>query len=126
MARDAAEWIRQAEYDFSTASIMRKSGRNFYAVFMCHMAIEKALKAISFLKGEDLPPKTHNLLLLLSLIGKKPPAKIGEFIAQLNEANVATRYPEELSEMIKIYNDEIADAIIAQTQEIFIWIKSML
>lgn len=125
MAKDFAEWINQADYDYETARVMRQSGRNFYAVFMCHMAVEKALKALLFHKTGNVPPKTHNLFWLLSKIEEKPPQQIGEFIVKLNEANVATRYPEALKEMIKIYNNQIADAMITQTQETLSWIRSM-
>jgi HEPN domain-containing protein len=125
MRKDFTEWITQADYDYDTARIMRQSGRNFYAVFMCHMAVEKALKALVFQSTGDIPPKTHNLFWLLSKIEVKPPRLIGEFVIKLNEANVATRYPEELSEMIRIYNDSITDSIITQTQEVLSWIKTM-
>lgn len=125
MEKDFTEWIKQADYDYDTAKLMRQSGRNFYAVFMCHMAVEKALKAVVFQKTGDVPPKTHNLFWLLSKIAVKPSQSIGEFIIKLNEANVATRYPEALSEMIKIYNDTITDSIIAQTLEVLSWTKTM-
>jgi HEPN domain-containing protein len=65
MAKDFAEWINQADYDYETARVMRQSGRNFYAVFMCHMAVEKALKALLFHITGNVPPKTHNLFWLL-------------------------------------------------------------
>ena len=39
MAKSANEWFLQSDYDLATAKIMRTSGRNFYAVFMCHMAM---------------------------------------------------------------------------------------
>jgi HEPN domain-containing protein len=125
MTKSAEEWLKQAEYDFDTAGIMRQSGRNFYAVFMCHMSVEKALKALVFRKSGTVPPKTHNLLLLLTHGGIKPPDTIGRFIVQLNEANVATRYPDELAKMIRTYNDDITDAILAQAREIVSWIKTM-
>ena len=46
-------------------------------------------------------------------------------IVNLNEANVATRYPEELSEMLRIYNEGTAQRIIAETKEVLTWIKTM-
>lgn len=96
MAKNPAEWLKQADYDYDTAELMQQSGRNFYAVFMCHMAIEKGIKALLLLKTGEVPPKTHNLLLLLSKTGIRPSEPIAESIVKLNEANVATRYPEEL------------------------------
>jgi HEPN domain-containing protein len=124
MAKDAAEWIKQSDYDYDTAELMRQSGRNFYAVFMCHMAIEKALKALLLLRTKEIPPKTHNLLLLLTKTGIKPPEIIAENIIRLNEANVATRYPEELSEMIKVYDNDTVIRVLSQTKEALTWIKT--
>jgi len=38
------EWLKQADYDMDTAEFMFAGGRYFYAVFMCHLSIEKASK----------------------------------------------------------------------------------
>ena len=73
---------------------MFSAGRNIYAVFMSHLAIEKALKAIYHQKFAEIPPKTHSLMYLLNKIELRPPIEIGEFIADLDHAGVATRYPE--------------------------------
>jgi len=125
MAKNPAEWLKQADYDYDTAELMLQSGRNFYAVFMCHMAIEKGIKALLLLKTGEVPPKTHNLLLLLSKTGIKPSEPIAESIVKLNEANVATRYPEELTEMIKMYDDVTVKRIISQTKATLSWIKTL-
>lgn len=66
------EWLKQADYDMGTADAMFRSGRYFYAVFMCHLAIEKALKGLYAEVLDATPPKTHNLLYLLDKIGKNP------------------------------------------------------
>ena len=50
MAKDYKEWFRQSDYDYDTAMFMHESGRYFYAVFMCHLSIEKALKGL-YLRG---------------------------------------------------------------------------
>lgn len=42
------EWLRQADYDMETAEAMFESGRYIYAVFMCHLSLEKALKGLYF------------------------------------------------------------------------------
>jgi len=38
------EWLKQADYDMDTAEFMFSGERYFYAVFMSHISIEKALK----------------------------------------------------------------------------------
>ena len=65
MNKKYLEWLRQADYDIETAEFMFNGGRYFYSIFMCHLAIEKALKGLYQFKLEQVPPKTHNLVYLL-------------------------------------------------------------
>ena len=51
MAVNPGEWMRQADYALETAEAMLAANRNIYAVFMCHLAIEKALKGY-FINGK--------------------------------------------------------------------------
>jgi HEPN domain-containing protein len=124
MSKDHKEWILQAEYDMETADIMFNAGRYFYAVFMCHLAIEKALKGIFLLKLGVIPPKTHNLVYLLSSIGIKPDKEVGISITKLNEASVVTRYPEDLKDLQKDYTKEIVEDIMKRGKEALEWIKT--
>ena len=41
---------------------MLHTGRYIYVIFMCHMALEKALKALITEETQQLPPRTHNLI----------------------------------------------------------------
>ena len=88
----AKEWLKQADYDIETAEFMVNGGRYFYAVFMCHLSIEKALKGLYQWTLDKVPPKTHNLVYLLGEIHIRPAEAIGRFMVKLNEANIATRY----------------------------------
>ena len=117
------EWLKQAEYDFSTAEFMYSGGRFFYAVFMCHLTIEKALKGLFQQKTQEMPPKTHNLVHLLSKIGIRPDENVGKIITRLNQASIATRYPEDIDVLQKDYTQEAAKQILSQTKEALVWIK---
>ena len=123
MARDYREWLKQAEYDMETADLMFSGGRFFYAVFMCHLAIEKALKGLYQKKFQKMPEKTHNLIFFLEQLQISPPEPVGKFIVRLNEASVATRYPESLAIISKNYSQKIAGDIINESREVLIWIK---
>jgi len=126
MAKDPNEWLRQADYDMETADVMFSSARYFYAVFMCHLSIEKPLKGIYQLKLKDLPLKTHSLIYLLNTIGLTAPEHIGKFKVKLNEASVATRYPEELEDLKSNYTKPVVNEIIVQSKEVLQWIKTQL
>ncbi len=118
------EWLKQADYDMDTADIMYSSGRYFYAVFMCHLSIEKALKGLYSKVLADIPPKTHNLLYLLSKIGKNPDHELEKFIIRLNTASVATRYPDDLAKIQAAYTEKITKEMIIKSREVLKWIRT--
>lgn len=124
MDKRTLEWLKQADYDMDTAEFMARGGRYFYAVFMCHLAVEKALKGLYLHNLQEASPKTHNLVYLLNKIGLRPDADKSKIIALLNEANIATRYPDDIDELQSKYTPEIASQILAGTKEILEWIKS--
>lgn len=117
------EWLKQAEYDINTAEFMYDGGRFFYAVFMCHLAVEKVLKGLFQQKLQETPPKTHNLVYLLSKIGIRPDENIGKFITKLNEASIATRYPDDIDVLQRNYTQAVTKQILSQTKEALEWIK---
>ncbi len=124
MDKRTAEWLKQANYDLDTAEFMANGGRHFYAVFMCHLAIEKALKGLYLHNLQEASPKTHNLIYLLNKIGLRADADKSKVIAILNEANIATRYPDDIDRLQSKYTSEIASQILAGTKEILAWIKA--
>ncbi|MCX5644766.1 MAG: HEPN domain-containing protein [Phycisphaerae bacterium] len=124
MDKKTVEWLKQADYDMDTAEFMANGGKHFYAVFMCHLAMEKALKGLYLHNLQEAPPKTHSLVFLLNKIGLRPDPDKGRVVAILNEANIATRYPDDIDKLQSKYTQEIASRILAQTKEILEWIKA--
>jgi len=120
------EWLKQADYDMDTADVMQNSGRYFYAVFMSHLSIEKALKGLYHKIFNEVPPKTHNLLYLLEKISRKPEQDLEKFIIKLNTASVATRYPDDMAKLQAAYTEEVTKNIIIKSKEVLRWIKSQL
>ena len=126
MTDHSDEWWRQAEYDIETADVMLHSGRHFYAVFICHLYIEKALKGLYFNVTGQVPPKTHNLLYLLDQIGDRPEQELQRFVTRLNTASIATRYPDDLVKMQAVYTADVAKAMIADSKKVLQWVKMKL
>jgi len=123
MDKRVQEWLKQADYDMDTAEFMFNGGRFFYAVFMCHLSIEKAMKSLYQARLKETPPKIHNLIYLLNKIGIKPVEDIGKFIIKLNEANVVARYPEDIDKLQKDYTQAVVKDMLAKSKEILQWIK---
>jgi HEPN domain-containing protein len=126
MEKRTEEWLRQSEYDMDTAHYMFQGGRYLYAVFMCHLAVEKALKGLYYENLRTFPPKSHNLVYLLNAVGIKPPEESGKFIIKLSEASIPTRYPEDLAKVQMEYTEEIVGDILRKGKEVLTWIRERL
>jgi HEPN domain-containing protein len=125
MPKGPEEWQKQADYDLETANFMFNGGRYFYAVFMCHLSIEKALKGLYHKKLDEIPPKTHNLVYLMNKVGFKPTEEIGRFLVKLNQASIVTRYPEDLAVLQREYTQTIVKEILSKTRGTLEWIKTV-
>jgi HEPN domain-containing protein len=123
MDKKSQEWLKQADYDMDTAEFMFNGGRFFYTVFMCHLSIEKAMKGLYQKRLKETPPRTHNLVYLLNKIGVKPAETIGRFVIKLNEANVVTRYHEDIDKLQKDYTQVVVKDMLIRSKEVLGWIK---
>ena len=118
--------MRQSDYDMDTALYMYNGARYIYAVFMCHLAVEKALKGLYYEKLWKIPPKSHNLVYLLNEIGIKPPSEPGKFIVKLSEAAVPTRYPDNLAKLQQLFSKTVVRGMLSSGQEVTVWIREQL
>jgi HEPN domain-containing protein len=123
MGKSHEEWLKQADYDMDTAEFMLRGGRHWYAAWMCHLSIEKAAKALYQFKLGKVPPKVHNLLLLLNRVGVRPPDEMNSILAMLNEAQVFARYPEDLATLQATYTREAVGGLLRKAEEVLKWIK---
>jgi HEPN domain-containing protein len=126
--KSSDEWFLQAEYDIDTAETMFDGGRYMYAVFMSHLSIEKALKGLYAKVYENDPPRTHNLLYLIELIGTKSefdiPDEFKDFFQVLNEKSVPTRYPNMLYDILKEYKKSNTKQFVSRGKKVLKWLKA--
>ena len=122
MAINPEEWMRQAEYDMDSADCLLAGKRYFHAVFFCHLSVEKALKGIIHKTAGKTPPKSHDLLYLLSLTPLQMPDQFRKYLSTVNEVAVLSRYPAELIRMEENFTLEASNAIIKQGKELLQWI----
>lgn len=126
MAKQPEEWFKQSAYDLKTAEIMLENKRFIYAVFMCHLAIEKAVKGIYQYRLNEVPPKVHNLIYLVEKIGLSPSEKLYNAIFELNRVSIPTRYPDDLAKMKSEYKKRNTLEIINNSKEVLKWLKNQL
>ena len=118
MNKYSESFKESAEYDLKTAENMLQDERYIYVVFMCHLAIEKILKAIAAEVTKRTPPKTHNLIYLIKLTQIKLPQNLFDFITKINNASIVTRYPEDFSELVRAYPKDVALDYLDNTKEV--------
>lgn len=102
---------------------MLKTGRYLYVVFLCHLALEKILKAHVTEVTESVPIKTHDLIYLVKASKLELPVTYLDFVGKINTASIPTRYPDDLQRSLNEYPKSIAKDYLKQTQEILEWLK---
>ena len=123
MRKDSKSFKDSAEYDVQTAGAMFDSGRYIYVIFMCHLSIEKMLKAIAAETIQKNPPKTHDLIYLFKIGQIQMPRDLFDFVAKINNVSIVTRYPEDFSKLIKVYPKNIAKEYLSKTKEVLQCLK---
>ena len=123
MSKNSKQWLVQAHYDLGTAQYMFKGKRYFYAVFMCHLAVEKAFKGLYQNKFKKFPPKTHSLIFLMSELNLEPSERTIRFLIKIDQASVMTRYPEDLVKLQKIYTAVKTRDFLTKAKETLQWVE---
>ncbi len=123
MRPDTQNWIALSDYDLETARHMLASGRFLYVIFMCHLALEKMLKAYFIEVTQSIPPKTHDLIYLIKKSELALPQAYLEFIGKINNASVPTRYPEDFQRIIAQYPESVACDYLERTEEVLKWLR---
>ena len=95
-------WIEKADHDLGTAELTHQHIPEYKdtIAFHCQQAVEKYLKA--YLVFCDLTfTRTHDLVLLLSLISKNETVsdELFEMAAELQDYAIEVRYPDTIIEL---------------------------
>ncbi len=124
MRPDTLNWIALSDYDLETARHMLATGRFLYVVFMCHLSLEKMLKAHVTEVMQTIPQKTHDLIYLIKKSGLEIPQEYLEFVGKINTASIPTRYPDDLQRALKDYPRPIAQEYLQHTESVLQWLKN--
>lgn len=126
LRKDTQNWVALAEYDLETARHMLSAGRYLYVIFMCHLALEKMLKAHVTEVTQEMPVKTHDLIYLVRKAGLNLPPEHLDFVGQINNASIPTRYPEDLQRALSEYPRPVAEGYLRKTEELMKWLRRAL
>ena len=122
-----AYWIDSAENDLKAATNLMESGNFSWSLFIGHLVLEKALKAI-YVKSNNnsIPPKIHNLSRLAELTNIELNIEVDKFLTLANKFHIEGRYPEYKAEFYITCTKEFAESNFDKIKEVFQWLKSQL
>lgn len=87
-------WKKGACDALEAAQALHHLGKYALALFDCHLAVEKALKAAYIAKHDREAPPTHNLLLLTEELDQSWSQEQNDALSDLTDYAVAARYDD--------------------------------
>ncbi|NCO88364.1 hypothetical protein AUK04_02910 [Candidatus Roizmanbacteria bacterium CG2_30_33_16] len=125
MKKETLVWFNQAKIHFSDAIFMYENRRYSGAVYFCHQALEKILKAAIVEKANKIPPKSHALEYLLKLSKLKPEQTEWSIaLAEITRHFWQVRYGDY--RQYKFTTRQKVEPTINFTKLIFLWVKKQL
>ena len=120
-------WIGQSEEDWSVSEVLYKNKKYLQSLFFGHLVIEKICKA-KWIKdnSDNVPPKTHNLILLLSKTTIKLSDEQSEFLLNLNRFQLEGRYPDYLNQIQNICNENNTKELLLKIDEVRLWLLNQM
>lgn len=128
--RDVAKivryWIEASIHDLDMAGSLFRTGRYDYCLFLCHLSLEKILKALVTQKTKNHPAFTHNLLYLAGKADLQLSKTQVELLDGVNKFNMEARYPEDLRAFYKKADRAYSKPYLSATREIWKWFRNQL
>ncbi|MGB5158542.1 HEPN domain-containing protein [Desulfobacterium sp. N47] len=119
-------WLQGAGHDLKAAESLFESKKYDWCLFIAHLVLEKAIKAIFALKHDKVPPKTHNLVKLAeqSLIELTDERQI--FFDEVNDFNLEVRYPDFKHDFYNSCTKDFTEMYFNKIKENYQWLKSLI
>ena len=120
-------WIEQAEDDWRAVNSLFKSKNYLQSLFFGHLVIEKLCKALWIRHNDsNIPPRTHNLLFILSKVPINVPEDKSELLLKLNRFQLESRYPENIGAIKNICDQKYTAGMINEINNLKQWLLEML
>ncbi|MDT3740886.1 MAG: HEPN domain-containing protein [Candidatus Kapabacteria bacterium] len=120
-------WIEQAGDDWSAVDTLFQGKKYLQSLFFAHLVVEKICKALWIkFNIDNVPPRSHNLIYLLSQTPIDIPQNLSEFMLNLNRFQLEGRYPDYMTKMHNICNEVFTNSILKSTNELRLWLLEKL
>jgi len=108
MSDKTDKWLRLADRDITTAKVNLKGKQYLWVGFLCHLIVEKSLKAVIADKTNEMPPRIHNLVKLAQLAG------LYDDLTETEQELLDVLIPMQIEARYKEYKDTIRKSLTPQ------------
>ena len=119
-------WLKTADQDWKVANHLFEKKDYSYALFFCHLTIEKILKAIFTDKKDKTPPFSHNLVYLSEKAGLELNDENLELLEEISDFNLEARYPDDKFSFYKKSTMEFTENKLKQIERLKKWLLQKL
>lgn len=116
-------WKSSAHKNFAAAKTLLQNKHYDAALFFCHLALEKILKALVVKRTKKPAPYLHHLEKLAHLAGVKLTKEQTEYFRLINTFNIAGRYDDAKLAFFKKCTKEYTENFFQITKNLYVWLK---
>ena len=111
-------WLESARRDLETAKSVYELKRFDWSLFICHLALEKLLKALIVQSGET-PLPIHNLNRLSEMADLELSDEHQDWLTEITDFNIEARYDDAKLSFYKKATEEYSSVWHARCNELF-------
>ena len=118
-------WLAESDKDYNSMLNIAKSRENHWVLFIGHLSVEKALKALYVQNNEkNVVPKIHSLVKLAELANLDVSDEMFVKLSTITLFNIQARYPDYKKKFRNTCTDEYTKEKIICIREVLDWLKS--
>ena len=128
MFNKAEYWLELCDDDIPVAKNLFKSKDWLWMSFICHLIVEKSLKAVIAGNTSEEPRRIHDLAKLAAQAGIENDLsdKQKDFLEELTPYNIEARYPSYKQKIASKLSPEYCKSLLERTEEYVCWTKQLL
>lgn len=121
--RISRAWIVQSKDDWEVVQSLFEKKHYPHALFFCHLALEKFIKAIIVRRTKHHSPYSHDLLLLAQEAGLDADARKRRQLAEINTFNIRARYDDVKRAFSRKAKRAYAEKYVEISNDLIKWLK---
>ncbi|OGV97149.1 hypothetical protein A2W24_00385 [Microgenomates group bacterium RBG_16_45_19] len=119
-------WVEGAEEAWEIAQALDKNKKYSYALFFCHLALEKQIKAVVVRVVRKPPIPSHDLVRLLKMLGIELNDSQKAELKEVNSFNLEARYDDYKRQFYLKATKEYTEKWMKKCEEYLIWLKEKI